>query len=127
MRRKAYSLLLNKKLIRVTVPVPATAEYNIVSVTNPYDCGERTTLSVYRRVLASTNLRFLSTIMWDGRESSAQTGTQRITCETNPGDLLADLAHQSMDATSGHAQGAIALTPQQQQAIVDFEMGLSTA
>ena len=65
--------------------------------------------------------------MWDGRESSIQTGTQKITFTTNPGDLLADLAHQSVDATNGHAQGSTPLTPQQQQAIVNFEMALTTA
>src|SRR5581483_8728792 len=52
---------------------------------------------------------------------------QKITYATNPADLRADLAHQAMDATSGHAQGAIPLTKEQQQAIVDFEMGLITA
>jgi hypothetical protein len=65
--------------------------------------------------------------MFDGRESSTQTGTQKIIYDTNPGDLLADLAHQAVDATNGHAQAATPLTAQQQQAIVDFEMALSTA
>src|SRR6266852_2600888 len=31
-RRKAYSLLINKGLIRIALPVPATAEFNVVSV-----------------------------------------------------------------------------------------------
>jgi cytochrome c peroxidase len=84
-------------------------------------------LSMYRRPLPSTNLRFLSTVMWDGRESSTQTGTQKITFGNNPGDLLADLAHQSVDATNGHAQASTPLTPQQQHAIVNFEMALATA
>jgi cytochrome c peroxidase len=126
-RRKAYSLLINKGLIRVALQVPASAEFIVDRVANPYGCSDISTLSVYRRPLPSTNLRFLSTLMWDGRESSAQTGTQKITFATNPGDLRADLAHQSVDATNGHAQGATPLTPQQQQAIVDFEMALSTA
>jgi hypothetical protein len=65
--------------------------------------------------------------MWDGRESSTQTGTQKITSATDPGDLLADLAHQSLDATNGHAQASTPLTPQQQQAIVSFEIALATA
>jgi hypothetical protein len=65
--------------------------------------------------------------MWDGRESSTQTGTQKITYPTNPADLLADLARQAVDATNGHAQGSTPLTPQQQQAVVDFEMSLVTA
>jgi cytochrome c peroxidase len=126
-RRKAYSLLINKGLIRIALPVPATAEFNVIGVLNPYGCGDPLTLSMYRRPLPSTNLRFLSTVMWDGRESSTQTGTQKITFPTNPGDLLADLAHQSLDATNGHAQAATPPTPQQQQAIVDFEIALATA
>jgi cytochrome c peroxidase len=126
-RRKAYSLLIDKGLIRVALAVPGTAEFNVVSVVNPYGCGDPSTVSMYRRPLPSTNLRFLSTLMWDGRESSAQTGTQKITFATNPGDLLANLAHQAVDATNGHAQGSTPLTPQQQQAIVNFEMALSTA
>ena len=126
-RRKAYSLLMNRGLIRVALPVPDTAEFRVVSVRNPYGCSDSVTLSMYRRPLPSTNLRFLSTLMWDGRESSTQTGTQKIAFPTNPGDLLVDLAHQSVDATNGHAQGSTLPTPQQQQAIVNFEMALTTA
>jgi hypothetical protein len=82
---------------------------------------------MYRRPLPSTNLRFLSTLMWDGRESSSQTGTTPIIYDqTNPqGNLLTDLAHQSIDATTGHAQGA-SPSPLQQQQIVAFEMALTT-
>jgi hypothetical protein len=126
-RRQAYKLLINKGLIRIALPVPANAEFTVVGVVNPYGCRDPSTLSMYRRPLPSTNLRFLSTVMFDGRESSAQTGTQKITFATNPDDLLADLAHQALDATNGHAQASTPLTPQQQQAIVDFEMALSTA
>src|ERR1700745_2159194 len=32
-----------------------------------------------------------------------------------------------MDAVNGHAQGAMPLSPQQQRAIAEFEMALSTA
>jgi hypothetical protein len=126
-RRDAYRLLINKGLIRVALPVPANAEFTVVSVANPYGCSDPVSLSMYRRPAPSTNLRFLSTVMWDGRESAPQTGTQKITFATNPGDLLADLGHQSMDATNGHAQAAVPLAAQQQQAIVDFEMALFTA
>ena len=126
-RRKAYSLLIDKGLIRVALQAPQTAEFQVVGVMNPYGCSDTVTLSMYRRPLPSTNLRLLSTAMWDGRESSTQTGTQKITFATNPTDLLADFAHQSVDATNGHAQGSTPLTPQQQQAIVNFEMALTTA
>lgn len=126
-RREAYSLLRTRGLFRVALAVPTDAEFNVVSVTNPYGCTETSTLSMYRRPLPSTNLRFLSTVMWDGRESSPQTGTQSITFATNPTDLLADLAHQSVDATLGHAQASTPPTAEQQKKIVDFEMGLTTA
>lgn len=126
-RRKAYSLLTSRGLIRVALPVPAGAEFEVVGVSNPYACSETTTISTYRRPLPSANLRFLSTVMWDGRESSSQTGTKPITFATNPADLLFDLAHQSVDATLGHAQATTPPTPQQQQQIVAFEMALSTA
>ena len=127
-RRQAYSLLTSRGLIRIALAVPAGAEFDVVSVSNPYGCSETSTLSMYRRPLPTTNLRFLSTVMWDGRESSAQTGTIPITpLGSNPGDLQTDLLHQSVDATMGHAQATTPPTPQQQRQIVMFQLGLSTA
>jgi hypothetical protein len=126
-RRAAYSLLLSRGLIRISLPVPANAQFTVVDVQNPYGCNDSATLSLYRRPLPSTNLKFLSTVMFDGRESSPQTGTQKITYATNPADLLADLAHQAIDATLGHSEAAAPPTPQQVQDIVNFEMQLRTA
>src|SRR2546430_2681581 len=113
-RQAAYSLLVSRGLIRIALAMPANAEFSVVSVQNPYGCNDTSTLSMYRRPLPATNLRFLSTVMWDGRESSSQTGTQKINYATNPGDLLADLAHQAIDATTGHAQAIAAPTSQQE-------------
>jgi hypothetical protein len=126
-RRHAYSLLIKYGLIRIALPVPEGAEFEVVSVTNPYGCNDTSTLSMYRRPLPSTNLRFLSTLMWDGRESSTQTDTIPIAFATNPTDLLSDLKHQSMDATTGHAQARQSPSSEQQQNMVAFEMALSTA
>ncbi|MEO6748141.1 MAG: hypothetical protein ABI294_00965, partial [Casimicrobiaceae bacterium] len=64
-------------------------------------------VSVYRRPLPSTNLGFLTTVMWDGREPT--------------------LTQQSIDATLTHAQGNAAPTAAQQQQIVGFESGVFTA
>ena len=125
-RRRAYSLLLSRGLIRVTVAVPPNAEFMVQSADNPYGCSETSTLSVYRRPLPATNLNALSTVMWDGRESSSQTGTTPINSSNYPQSLLANLAHQAMDATTGHAQGAVP-TAAQIQDIVDFETSLRTA
>ena len=125
-RKRAYSLLTSRGLIRIAVPVPQNAEFEVVRVNNPYGCDEMNVLSMYRRPLPSTNLRFISAVMWDGRESS---GTQKITYESqNPGSILIEnLKHQSIGATVGHAQATATPTPQQQQEIVDFELGLFTA
>ena len=126
-RRAAYSLLLRRGLIRIALAVPAGAQFTVVNVQNPYGCNDPSTLSMYRRPLPATNLKFLSTVMFDGRESSPQTGTQNLTYATNPSDLLADLTHQAMDATTGHAQASTPPTAQQVQDIVNFEMQLRTA
>lgn len=114
-RRQAYRLLLKKGLIRVSMPIPANAEFSLYSVDDPYGCATAQDLSLYRRPLPSTNLRFLSAVMWDGRE-------------TAPGQsILADLHSQANDATLGHAQAAQAPTPQQVEDIVQFELALATA
>ena len=126
-RREAYSLLLTRGLTRVALNVPAGAEFEVVSVKNPYGCSETTTLSMYRRPLPSTNLRFISSVLWDERKSSTQTGTFPIAFVTYPGDLLADLAQQARDATMGHAEATTPPTQEQIQQIVDFEMALFTA
>ena len=56
-----------------------------------------------------------------------QTGTTPITFANSPESLLADLSHQAIDATVGHAQALTAPTVEQLSDIVNFEMGLSTA
>lgn len=114
-RRSAYSQLLAKGLIRVSRPVPDGAEFTLVSVDDPYHCATSQDLSLFRRPLPATNLRFLTTVMWDGRES-------------HPGFTLQEnLASQATDATLGHAQANQAPTADQIQAIVNFESALSTA
>ena len=90
---------MNKGLIRIGIDVPADAEFVVDSVDDPYQCGASLTgASLYRRPLPATNLRFLSAVMWDGRESSPTTA------------ILQDLAHQANEATRGHAMAALDLT-----------------
>lgn len=126
-RQQAYRLLTGRGLIRVTIGVPENAEFDIVSVQNPYGCNDPANLALYRRPLPATNLRALTTVMWDGRESSTQTGTTPINLGDYPGALMADLEHQALDATNGHAQASTPLTPQQQHDIATFESALATA
>src|SRR6185312_15682563 len=110
--------------------IPANAEFTITAVHDPYGCAIAAdpstglpTVSVYRRPLPATNLRFLSTVMWDGRETAA-TLTSETTFAAN---LFADLAQQATDATLGHEQATVAPTPQQVTSMVNFELGLSSA
>jgi len=121
-RRRAYSLLLERGLIRVGIGVPAGAEFELIAVDDPYRFASATELSLFRRPLASTNLRFLSTVMWDGRET-----TPDPTSPTGFASLHFDLSRQSNDATIGHAQSPVGLSNEQRDAIVSFEMQMHTA
>ena len=123
-RQQAYRLLLERGLIRIALSVPNGAEFEVAAVSNPYACNEFSPLSLYRRPLPAANLRFLSGVMWDGRESSTQTGTTPITFDNDVQALAADLTHQAVDATLGHAQATTPPTPDQQQQIVNFEMAM---
>jgi len=70
-RRSAYSMLLTKGLIRVGIGVPSTAEFELIDVDDPYGYASASELSLFRRPLPTTNLPFLATVMWDGRETFA--------------------------------------------------------
>lgn len=115
-RLSAYSLLLDKGLIRIGLPMPASLQYKITHVQDASGCNTSTVtgltspttgiVSTYRRPLPSTNLGFSSTIMWDGREPNLFT--------------------QAANATLIHAQAVAPPTAAQQQQMVSFE-GCSTA
>jgi cytochrome c peroxidase len=113
-RRSAYSMLLTKGLIRVGIGIPPGADFELAAVDDPYHHASAAELSLFRRPLPSTNLTFLSGVMWDGRETFAgQT-------------IHFDLDHQANDATTGHARG-LPLSAAQQEEIEAFEIGLFTA
>ena len=123
-RLAAYDLVLGKGLIRVSIklPDPPTLQFSVVDIQDPYGCTTNPqfgltsfgpsaptqgSVSVYRRPLPSTNLRFLTTVMWDGREASLQS--------------------QARDAALIHFQAAAAPSDAQIAQIVAFESGLYSA
>jgi cytochrome c peroxidase len=114
-RRSAYSMLLTKGLIRVGIAVPANAEFELIDVDDPYGYASSAELSLFRRPLPATNLPFLATVMWDGRETFAGKS------------IHFDLSDQANGATLGHAAAANPLTADQRERIVRFETGLFTA
>src|SRR6266852_2938225 len=128
-RRSAYSMVLTKGLIRVGIGVPATADFKLVGVDDPYHFASAAELSLFRRPLPTTNLQFLSTVMWDGRETFG--GTDHCNIAAEGGKCFAsihfDLADQSNGATQGHAQAPNPITSAQREAIVAFETALATA
>jgi hypothetical protein len=113
-RRRAYSMLLSRGVIRVEMTPPAGAEFIVEAVDDPYGFADRTRLSLFRRPLPSINTAFLTTVMWDGRQ-------------TFGAGLRFDLTQQAKDATLGHAQAAQVPTPDQQAAIVDLETTIFAA
>jgi cytochrome c peroxidase len=126
----SHSLILSNGLIRIALAVPANAEFSLSVAHDPYGCALRIdpqthvlTASVYRRPLPSTNLSFISAVMFDGRETQQPLSS----AASFLANLRADLSQQAIDATTGHAQAALPPTPEQVQGIVDFELGLFTA
>jgi len=105
-------LLTDKGLIRVRLGVSPVAEFVVTAVDDPHGCNTNPAtgipsgiLSVYRRPLPTTNIGFLSAIMWDGREPS--------------------LENQAVDATFVHAQAAAPPTaaPRRPRAVLAIALG----
>ena len=127
--RAAHSLLLERGLIRIGINMPVNPQFTIAVVHDPYGCAitndPKTGLpavSVYRRPLPTTNLRYLSTVMFDGRETLMPLNNAK----TMQNNLNFDLTDQATQAVLIHAQG-VAPPPAQLSEIVNFELGFSTA
>jgi hypothetical protein len=124
-----HSLLLNNGLIRIPITLPATAQFTITVLSDPYGCATtlsttgQQVVSVYRRPLPSASLPFLSSVMWDTRETllALTTATTLDSC------LGTDLTQQMDDAVSTHEQGTTTPTTAEITAALTFEQGLFTA
>jgi cytochrome c peroxidase len=114
-RKEAFSMLLNRAVIRIGMPIPANAEFELIAVDDPYGYASASELSLFRRILPSGNLKFLSAVMWDGRE-------------TVPGNsMVNNLFNQAETATRTHAEAMSQLTEEQKSEIVNFELSLFSA
>jgi hypothetical protein len=125
-RQTASHMLLTKGDFRIGIGMPANAEFSLTAINDPYSFATAQQLSLFRRPLPATNLGFLSSVMWDGRETVEQLLTTNTSAQ-NLANLTFDLAHQGVDATTGHAQASVTPTTAQQTDMVSFELGLSTA
>jgi cytochrome c peroxidase len=113
-REEAYSLLLQKGLIRIQRAVSPASQFTITAIDDPYQCSTPTSVSVHRRPLPATNLKFLTTPMWDARELRSLNFTQ-------------DLLVQARDAVLDHMQPTVAPDFATLQQIVNFELATFTA
>ena len=126
-REAAYSMLLTKGLIRVGLPMPRGAEFDLVAVDDPYGFASATEVSLFRRPLPTTNLKFQVAMMWDGRETPIDLSSNTL-CVRNIQPLncfiSADqsLLNQAGHAVVDHAQSAAGLTASQARSVVDFEV-----
>lgn len=128
-RREAYSMLLNKGNIRVGIGIPNDAEFILVEADDPYGFASETELSLFRRPMPTTNLKFLSTVMWDGRETTRDNNSSDCIYGTTIcfSPVSFDLSTQSNHATLGHAEALRELTTEERDSIVAFELELFTA
>jgi len=147
-RSAAYSLVRTKGLIRIPLRLPANRDYDVRVVLNPYESAganppQNSTiaptatpeLSFYRRPLLSANTRFISAVMWDGREATVSpvpanprdvdgSGIQAFQADA---PVRINMLTQSNNATLGHAEGVNPLSDAVRASITDFQMNLVTA
>jgi len=154
--RDAHSLLLDRGLFRVFLPVPKTADFTVSVVSDPHGCntdpayatrvdestGEKTQMvSVYRRPRMSANLKFMTVpALTLGPEAPLPnidmvTGQPVVNPKTGlpiSGNIMWDgreptLESQAISATLGHAQATRPPTDEQVAQIVAFENSVFAA
>lgn len=127
-RESAYAMLLNKGLFRIGLKIPKDAEFELQKADDPYEFASANELSLFRRPLPSANLKFLSQVMWDGRETALDpNSTNCVPAGGCFATLDVNLARQAHNATIGHAQAAQGLSSEEQKSIVEFEKTLFSA
>jgi cytochrome c peroxidase len=156
-RSAAYSLLRTKGLIRIGLTLPASRDFDVKVVLDPYagtganppvnqtvPATASPMLSFYRRPLLSANTRFISAVMWDGREATVSPVPNNLTEPAFPNNnppepwpgrqafepdapVRINMLTQSNNATLGHAEGVDVLSDAVRAQLVDFQMNLVVA
>ncbi|HEY3519791.1 MAG TPA: hypothetical protein VGK80_01980, partial [Rhodanobacteraceae bacterium] len=125
-RKKAFSMLTSRGVIRVGLAMPANAEFTLVAVDDPYGYASAAQLSLFRRPLPATNLVWDTAMMWDGRETFAPFQPP-MDAGIDMEDIRSSLSSQALHAIMGHEQAASAPSQDALDQIVDFESHLVTA
>jgi len=131
----SHSLLLNRGLIRVYLPIPKNAEFSIEVVSDPPACNTSPTyglksanpmVSVYRRPRMAANLKYVTNpgpaiVLKLGALADKDPVTGRPVGMNFMADAReATLTTQARSASLGHIQAA-SVTDEQLRRIVDFE------
>ena len=132
---KSHSLLLNRGLIRVFLPVPRNAEFTIEVVSDPAGCNTSPvyglnspdpTVSVYRRPRMAANLKYVTNpapriVLKLGALANTDPDTGRPVGMNFMADAReATLTTQARNAAVGHGQ-AQSISAEQLRRIVEFE------
>ncbi|MEO5926250.1 MAG: hypothetical protein ABIR70_20685 [Bryobacteraceae bacterium] len=132
---KSHSLLLNRGLIRVYLPLPKNAEFSVEVVSDPAKCNTSPThglksatpmVSVYRRPRMTANLKYVTNgggaiVLKLGAPADKDPVTGRPVGMNFMADAReATLTTQARSAAMGHVQ-ATSITDEQLRRIVDFE------
>jgi cytochrome c peroxidase len=123
-----HSLLLNNGLIRIAVTLPANAQFTVTVLHDPYGCAAslssgQQTVSIYRRPLPVSGLPYLSSVMWDMRETVAALDN----AGSFSANLTNDLTAQILNAVATHFQNGASPTIAQINAGLAFEQSVFTA
>ena len=132
---KSHSLLLNRGLIRVFLPIPNNAEFGIEVVSDPPGCNTSSTyglksaapvVSVYRRPRMAANLKYVTNagpriVLKLGALADTDPATGRPVGMNFMADAReATLTTQARSAALGHIQ-AQSISDEQLRRMVDFE------
>ena len=92
-----------KRTCALGIGIPAGAEFKLIDVDDPYGHATATELSLFRRPLPSANLKFLSSVMWDGRETTLMPGSGYCIFGTSTcyASVSFDLSTQANNANHG--------------------------
>jgi len=110
-RRVAYSMSLTRAVTRFTRTIPASAEFVVDAVDDPYGWSTPSKFSSFRRPPPVANVAKEVAITWTG----------------TPGDMMTKLMGIMNSGTKGHAQRPTDVPVDQQLAAAQFMFGLSFA
>jgi cytochrome c peroxidase len=108
-RKRVFEPVVEKGLIRFgQAPPPATAEFEVIAVADPYGFGTTSAFTRFRRPNPTSNEHFVSSVTWTG----------------GPHDVLAQSRFLFPIAVSFHGQGTVPVPPDVAAAAAEFQVSV---